>query len=110
MGVSLCSEMSVFLFERFSLSVSPPHVRQAVDGPGALEVVVDLPGAEDVPLHLRAAGSSRLTLTIGRFSKDCRELLRFKNTIIPLPDSTWSAGSNSSAADGPSPSGMHSVC
>ena len=32
----------------------------------------------------RAVGLSRLTLIIGRFSRDYREL-RFKNTIIPLP-------------------------
>ena len=32
----------------------------------------------------RAVGASCLTLIIGRFSMDYREL-RFKNTIIPLP-------------------------
>ena len=32
----------------------------------------------------RAVGLSCLTLIIGHFSRDCREL-RFKNTMIPLP-------------------------
>ena len=51
----------------------------------------------------RAVGSSCLTLIIGRFSRDYREL-RLKNTIIPLPY----AGSNGPTASEALPFGRSS--